>query len=121
MTAIVFFCHKFRHLRKKNLNRKFKFDFFLDLFGFVWVFYPFNCHCSILATLAKQLLFLNIFCNFCQKILKKFIVQQCMYESLINFVLMVKKNFNSIFCESIFSTYFDRENEQLREMIKENF
>ena len=44
-----------------------------------------------------------------------------MYESLINFVLMVKKNFNSIFCESIFSTYFDRENEQLREMIKENF
>ena len=30
---------------------------FLGVFGFVWIFQPFNCYCIILAILAKQLFF----------------------------------------------------------------
>ena len=84
-----------------------------------------NCDCSILATLAKQIFFKYLL-QFSSKNYEKIWrtamhLQEKISTSFINFVLYGwKKMFNWFFYKLIFSKYFDRENEQLREMIKGN-
>ena len=84
-----------------------------------------NCDCSILATLAKQIFFKYLL-QFSSKNYEKIWrtamhLKEKISTSFINFVLYGwKKMFNWFFYKLIFSKYFDRENEQLREMIKGN-
>ena len=113
MTVIVFFAHKFSHYLKKNFKAKTEVSIFLGLFGFVLVFQLFKCHCIILITLAKQLFFRISSAVFIKKISKTFPNKL----QLILFYLGSK-----IFLLNFlkFSTYFDRKNEHLREVIEEN-